>query len=63
MPLTLGEKLPVEIFDIKKLIQKRLPEYVSNHEGNNKEYFLNYYLRYVSALKRGRYNLVVMNTS
>ena len=55
MPLTEGERLPVDLFEIKSLIQQRLPENISSTKDNHEVHYLNFYLRHITALANGRY--------
>ena len=56
-PLTNGQKLPLQLLQIKNLIHGRLPDEITPQKHNTQPCYLNFYLRYTKALKDERYPL------
>ena len=57
MPLNTGLKLPLQLFEIKKIIHGRLPDEITLQKHNDQPCFLNMYLRHIKALKDYKYPL------
>jgi len=56
-PLTSGYKLPIQFFQVKNIIHGRLPDEITLEKHNDSPWYLNFYLRYIKALKDQRYPL------